>query len=690
MYLPWNASKKRLAEAENARQNRQQFLKAWSAGQISRRDLVKLGLYSAAGVVAARNGLSALAPSAYAAVPTGTPRSPIQPGIEFTQPMPRLEEFQRKPVDALSPFPTREANQTWNAAKGVGPIEGRPPGKWFAHQRWNEFYPKVAIETAMMPLKPGQYFHPKIPMIQANKFWTFNGTVPFKLVKARYGEPILFRHHNKLPMNPADNGGFGRNTITTHHHNGHTPAESDGYAGAFFFPGQFYDYRWPFALAGHDTINTYATDPRAGSPDDDGGITKVPGDWREIESTMWFHDHMIDFTSQNVYKGNASMLNLYSSVDRGNEEIEDGVNLRLPSGTAASWGNTDYDVNLMIADKALDRTGQLFFDIFNFDGFVGDFFTVNAAFRPYFEVERRKYRFRILNAGVSRFLKLCLSDYSPFYWIGNDGNLLERPLVVRELDEQGIAERYDIVVDFSKYRIGDKVHLVNLCEHGDGLKPSKDVVLADALAGKSNDPCVGKVLEFRIARNPAKADLSQVPSTLIPLPEKKPVVRERTFEFVKGGGSDGAPWAIKVNGGAANSANLNTLSAAPKPGTSEIWHLVNGGGGWDHPIHIHFEEGQTIARSGPPTSGGISGVPPWEALARKDVWRLRPGGRVSVYLQFREFSGTYVEHCHNTVHEDHAMLLRWDLNGGPTAIPNPQPTPAGCSYVASSILPQAL
>ena len=137
MYLPWNASKKRLAEAENARQNRQQFVKAWSAGQISRRDLVKLGLYSAAGVVAARNGLSALAPSALAAVPTGTPRSPIQPGIEFTQPMPRLEEFQRKPVDALSPFPTREANQTWNAAKGVGPIEGRPPGKWFAHQRWN-------------------------------------------------------------------------------------------------------------------------------------------------------------------------------------------------------------------------------------------------------------------------------------------------------------------------------------------------------------------------------------------------------------------------------------------------------------------------------------------------------------------------------------------------------------------------
>jgi len=108
---------------------------------------------------------------------------------------------------------------------------------------------------------------------------------------------------------------------------------------------------------------------------------------------------------------------------------------------------------------------------------------------------------------------------------------------------------------------------------------------------------------------------------------------------------------------------------------------VNGGGGWDHAIHIHFEEGQTLARNG-------MAPPPWEAFARKDVWRLRPSGTVSVYLQFREFTGTYVEHCHNTVHEDHAMLLRWDVNGGPTPLPNPIPTPAGCTFVPSEVLPE--
>ena len=691
MYLPWKTSKKRLEEAEVARRNRAEAIKAWSSGQVSRRDLIKMGVMTTAGGFVLKNGLSPFAESAYGAVPTGTAPSPIQPGLKFTQPMPRLTEFQRKPVDQLTgPAPQKESNQTFNAAKGIGPIEGRPPGPLWAHQRWEEFPPAIAIETSMQGVKPKQFFHPAIPEIQSDKFWTFDGTVPFKLVKARYGEPMVFRHWNKLPVDPAQNGGFGRNTITTHFHNGHTPAESDGFAGAFFFSGQFYDYRWPHVMAGHDSINTQATDPRCGAPDDNGGSYLVPGDWRETESTMWFHDHMIDFTSQNVYKGNASMLNLYSKLDRGNEEIDDGVNLRLPSGTAASWGNTDYDVNLMMAEKALDPSGQMFMDIFNFDGFIGDFMTVNAAYWPYMEVERRQYRFRILNASVSRFFKFCLSDNSKFIWIANDGNIFTHAYETNVLDEQGIAERYDIIIDFSKYKVGQKVSLVNLLQHSSGLKPDGAVKLADALAGKSADPCVGPVLEFRVARDPVKPDVSRklVNGSVIlgEKPKMEPVVRERFFEFGRAGGLDGRPWTIKVNGGAGNPADVGRISAAPKPGTSEIWHLINAGGGWDHPIHIHFEECQTLERTD--ATGVTSAPPPWETLGRKDVWRLRPGGSVKLYLRFREFAGTYVEHCHNTVHEDHAMLLRWDINGGPTPLPTPVPTPSGVTFIDSEVLPE--
>ena len=120
-------------------------------------------------------------------------------------------------------------------------------------------------------------FHPNMPIQDNTALWTFDGTLPPKLLNVRYGQSILMRHYNALPIDVAANRGFGVHTISTHEHNGHNPAESDGYTNAFFFPGQFYDYRWPIALAGHDSINTRAKDPRAGAPDGEGGIKKDSG-----------------------------------------------------------------------------------------------------------------------------------------------------------------------------------------------------------------------------------------------------------------------------------------------------------------------------------------------------------------------------------------------------------------------------
>jgi FtsP/CotA-like multicopper oxidase with cupredoxin domain len=526
-------------------------------------------------------------------------------------------------------------------------------------------------------------FHPGLPIQSPLKVWTFNGTMPPKLLIGRYGEPILFRHYNKLPYDVRQNGGFGRHTISTHEHNGHHGAENDGFTGAFFYPGQFYDYHYPIVLAGFKSINTTASDPKAGGPADSGGIIKVPGDWRETMSTHWFHDHMFSFTSQNVYKGNAGMFNIYSALDRGAEDINDGVNLRLPSGRASvsgkSWGNLDYDVNLMLADKAWDRDGQLFFDIFQDDGFLGDQITVNFTYKPYFEVERRKYRFRILNGAVARFFKIALSDGSPMIQIANDGNLLPKPVTLTQLDEQGIAERYDIIIDFSRYSIGQKVWMVNLAEHEDGRKVEKDLSIAAALSGTSPDPGVGKFLEFRIVRNPAQPDISQVPSTLIPNPDlsKIPVVRERTFEFGRDArqtsndpvtAGDG-PWGTVTDGGLMLAANFGRVTAAPRFGTREIWHLKNDGGGWDHPVHIHFEECQTLSRDGKARK-----VPAAEQ-GRKDVWRMRPGGDLTLTLQFRDFAGMFMQHCHNTTHEDFAMLLRWEIDDKGTPFVQPLPTP---------------
>jgi FtsP/CotA-like multicopper oxidase with cupredoxin domain len=732
-------SKRRIREAEQARRNRQEIIKALSHGQVSRRDLIKWGLFTAGGALAWKQGLNPFVNSAYAQIPTGLPSSPLDFGNgvarPFSQPMPRFDVLKRTPMADMAtkwtanclngtdcgPAPMKASNQTLQAVPttmggGMGPMEGRPPGDIWAHQGWDQFQPKVFVEAWQRGARPNTgynpqvknelnsgidptatlnpRFHPLLPDQSETAMWTFNGTIPPKLVQGIYGEPLLFRHHNDLPRDITKNSGFGRYSISTHEHNGHHGAENDGFTGAFFFPGQYYDYHWPITLAGWTSINTDASNPKAAAFDPATGLTgpnwQIPGDWHETMSTHWFHDHMFSFTSQNVYKGNAAMYNIYSALDRGNESINDGINLRLPSGSAKPWGNLDYDVNLMLADKAWDANGQLAFDIFDFDGFIGDRMTVNLAYKPYFEVEPRKYRFRILNASVSRFFKVCLSDGKPFFQIANDGNLFPFPIQVTSLDEQGIAERYDIVIDFSRYAMGTKVSLVNLCEHQSGAKPAQDLTLAQALSGTSADPCVGPFLEFRVVRPLSGPDKSVVNlfTPLIPNPDLSKLLanaKVRTFVFGSGGEntsrdpdtSFSGPWGIGTDGGLKLNADFGRISAAPTYGSCEIWNLVNDGGGWDHPIHIHFEEGQVLQRN-----GKASNVPAWEK-GRKDVYRLRPAGSVQIAMQFRDWGGMFMEHCHNTVHEDNAMLVRWEIHGGKASlVPMPTPicTPQGVTF----------
>ncbi|RMH19765.1 MAG: copper oxidase [Acidobacteria bacterium] len=741
-----------------------------------------------------------------------------EPGIS-----PTPQEFSK--VDVQSPWVSDISGFLGRAA--TTPAEGRPPGRGWAHQRWNEFQPQVFFKTAQAGSRvnhgfrdsrqlhgynkgefaPGGLyhrvfessvdptvldgttnglpirFHPNMPIQDHKALWTFDGTLPPKLLMARYGQAILMRHYNALPIDPAANRGFGLHTITTHEHNGHSPAESDGYTNAFFFPGQFYDYRWPLQLAGYDTINTTASDPRAAFPcapgetlpvadsvDSQGmpilvtrtcdanGRIQIRGDWRETMSTHWFHDHMLDFTAQNVYKGNAVMMNYYSALDRGNEAHDDGVNLRFPSGTALPWGNRDYDVNLAVFDKAWDTQGQLWFNIFNLDGFIGDRVMVNWLWRPYFEVRARRYRFRILNASVSRYFAIALVrqiqgssgefqgppgsgvsyDRVPFHMIANDGNIMEHAVRFDAslgaehnaiLPTQGIAERYDIIVDFAAHGIqpGDKLYFVNVLEHTNGKVTDDKIPLKDILdesykpvvngnRWEGGDPGVGKFLEFRVVAYNG-TDLSMDPSNfepggqkMIPLPidRNDPQLANalhRTFKFGRSSGTDEAPWTIKTDGGAGLGMDPRRLSAAPRLatgptpagfdgtnangddafGTMEIWHLTSGGG-WSHPVHVHFEEGVILTRGGEPP-------PEWEKWARKDVYRLGPQNdstdEVEFAIRFREFAGTYMEHCHNTQHEDHAMLLRWDIEhpGQVKLMPAPIPTWDGVEYVDSAALP---
>jgi FtsP/CotA-like multicopper oxidase with cupredoxin domain len=754
-YLPRNASRIRLREAQRARDNRAEIRKALSTGQVTRRELYKWGIFTATGLLALKNGLSPFAPSALAdGVPTGTPPSPLFGAQPFTQPMPRLAlqkpiPIMRTPIDnnpnndqavfvgtnerpgkRLSYHTDFTANpsdpQFRNPITNRGPIEGRPPGEIFAHQRWSEFFPKVGYILSVGQIAPNTRFHPNFPAQDPNSVWSYgtgrfvNGILPPPLIKGRYGEPILTRIYNNMPVDPTQNNGFGRNETQVHFHNAHNGAESDGAANTHHFPGTFYDYRWSTTLARRDKINTGATDPRASGPDGNGGLVNVAGDFRELQGTMWIHDHRFFFTAEDVYKGNFGMVTYYSGKDRGNEVLNDGINLRLPSGKLLDSGNLDFDVNLIISDAATDPTGQYFFDIFDTDGFLGDLMFVNMAYRPFFEVLPRKYRFRILNASMSRFIQLQLADPNgkavPFQFIANDGNLVVNPIPLTSLDQQGTAERYDIVVDFSNFRIGDTVQLVNVLQQTDGRVPDGAVSLRQALAGDAEDPAVGGILQFRIVGSVASVDVPGVTlhatdpdPSVVPavLTEQIPIVtpvRERVVEWGRGDGDSRQangqcipdcpetatfPWVVKVNGQDAHSMNANRISLLiPKPGEIEHWTYINGGGGWDHPIHLHFEEGITMNR-------GSDTIPATEKLVRKDVWRLRPSGRVQFQIQFGEYGGSYVNHCHNTVHEDTALLMRIQLlsgvAGSPQTMvtPTPNPTPDGVFFTTPEILPEA-
>src|SRR5262249_3958507 len=99
--------------------------------------------------------------------------------------------------------------------------------------------------------------------------------------------------------------------------------------------------------------------------------------------------------------------------------------------------------------------------------------------------------------------------------------------------------------------------------------------------------------------------------------------------------------------------DVSRVDATPQEGTAEIWVFQNNSGAWQHPIHVHMDEFQILT---------VNGLPPLpQDVARKDMVRLAFNEEVRVFAHFRDWLGRYPIHCHNTVHEDHAMMGRFDV-----------------------------
>ena len=544
-------------------------------------------------------------------------------------PSPPTVPWQEELPSSITPLPT--AGFLTPNPTAVPNIAGGECGR-APHQRWSELAVSPEMYEMKVKERPDWVFNPAYP---PQPIWGFEGntpgaTAPGPTIFAHYGRPIICRIHNMLPQNHV---GFGTPEISTHLHNLHTPSESDGFPGDFFSPlkkgptltapGAWRDHFYPNIYAGLDQF---------------GGI----GDPREALGTLWYHDHTMNFTNPNVYRGLAGFYLLFDDIDSGNEHDPNPSALRLPSHP--------YDYPIIFQDKRFDPSGALFLDQFSPEGILGDKVCVNGKIEPVLRVARRKYRLRLLNGGPTRFYEFYLvtpaNVVQQFTYIGNDGNLLPAPLLSQTKIRLGVAERADIVVDFSRYALGTELYIVNRLRQDDTRGP-KDVRAPGT-----------RLLKIIVDRNPPELDVSVVPNVLRPLPPLDPAeiaaAPVRRWEFARKNGL----WTVNER-----LFNVSSPRAKIAKGSAEVWELVNPSGGWSHPIHIHFEEGRIISKT-----VYINNIPtqvpvPVHERGRKDVYVLDKNTTLKVFLRFRDFNGKYPMHCHNTIHEDHAMMVRWDIEG---------------------------
>ncbi|EHK99741.1 putative Bilirubin oxidase [Glarea lozoyensis 74030] len=342
---------------------------------------------------------------------------------------------------------------------------------------------------------------------------------------------------------------------------------------------------------------------------------------REAVRTLWYHDHAIGITAVNAYFGQAGFYIL----------TDNNAPTTLPTG--------DYDIPLMISAKQFQSNGKLFSPEAERDSLWGDVVTVNGVPWPFQNVEPRKYKFRLLDASVSRSFKLYLVDAArpntrlPFHVVGGDAGYLSQPVQTTSL-VISMAERWEIVIDFALYQ-------------------GKSLILMNERDFQTNEdyPETHKVMKWVVTGTAtSQVGNGPLPATLATLPDPgSRATVDHEFKFERNNGE----WRIN---GVGFEDIPNRILAKPPQGGLEKWRLKNSSGGWSHPIHIHLIDFKVVSRV-----GGRGAVEPYEAAALKDVVYLGENEEVEVIAKYQPWAGVYMFHCHNLVHEDHDMMAAFNV-----------------------------
>ena len=289
----------------------------------------------------------------------------------------------------------------------------------------------------------------------------------------------------------------------------------------------------------------------------------------QLATTLWYHDHTLGMTRLLVAAG---LEGTYLLRDRN-----DAIAPLLPSGK--------FEIPLMLHDRAFNTDGSIHFtqvgdnpDIHPYwdPEYFGDTILVNGKVWPNLKVERRQYRFRIVNGSNARFYNLKLSNGMSFIQIGGDGSYLPSPVTLTEALISP-SERADILIDFSNLPAGTKIILRNTANqpfpNGDPIDPNT----------------TGKVMRFEVLNTPA-VHPNPLPAKLINIPtliETEGIGNPKLFTMNEQESDVGEPVAVLIDGQHFDS----DITEIPRVATTEAWYFQNLTED-AHPMHIHLVEFQ--------------------------------------------------------------------------------------------------
>ncbi|WP_328655226.1 multicopper oxidase domain-containing protein [Micromonospora sp. NBC_00330] len=435
-----------------------------------------------------------------------------------------------------------------------------------------------------------------------------------------------------------------------HLHGGHSLQESDGHSEAWYLPVAR-DLPSDFAVCGssYDEFRSRFTERSslrwsAGSATFEYANDQAP-------ATLWYHDHTLGITAQNVYAGPAGFYLL-----GGTGDLPDGV---LPGPGPAQDDPPDaryHDIPLMIQDRSFTADGDLLYPSGHSSPGVGSTIVVNGRTWPSLTVQRRRYRFRLLNGCNSRFLLLSVAAHAtarparpvlPVWQIGSDGGFLPEP-VPHERVTLGPAQRVDAIVDFTDVPVGTELYLVN--EGPDwaytGGRPGVDFDPADPHT-------TGQVLRF-VVTDAVGAD-SSVPPEQLRLPSHSrlgPAQRVRRLslnERRSGGSMIMLLGVLDERGRGLPLRWSDPVTEQPTLGDTEVWEVRNFTR-HVHPVHLHQVQFELLGR-------GHSGrsLPGLGDRGRLDTVLAYPWEVTRIKAHF-DLPGRYAWHCHLLEHEDNEMM----------------------------------